>query len=127
MNRSLKKLSEFTFEDEIAKSFFYDSKGKTIEIGFEGYYKYGLYHNTPCKLIISNWTHAQSRIYESQHFQSLEANLGIVSLILSLEIEVETITLSANTVDNRYVEWYFEQSNFEVITNLQEMNPRANQ
>ena len=122
MNRIFLDQSEVTFDDEIAESFYYDSKRRIIEIGFGGCFHKGEYRASTCILRIATWKCGKSKLHESQKFQDLEANLGVVSLLLSFEVVGKSLMMLVNTVDNRYVEWHFESAGLEVILALNDVH-----
>lgn len=100
---------DYSFEDEVVTKFSYDTSVNRIEIQFEGYYEDENYVELPCSLIIENWQSAKSRIYGEKHYSSLEKYLGIFSMILSLESSSEKLELTVNTINNKYLELFFDQ------------------
>jgi hypothetical protein len=117
MNRVLLNQVEYCFDDEIAEYFHYDSKRKILEVGFGGLCYDGQYRSVPCCLRVTDWEIGKSRLHKGRTFQDLESNLGVVSLLLSLELIADSIVMIVNTVDNRYVEWHFEAACLEVVLN----------
>jgi hypothetical protein len=114
--------SEVAFDDEIAESFYYDSKAKVLEIGFERFIQNGEFHELACIIRVTNWKSAQSRRYENQKFQDLESSLGVVALLLSVELVGKILVILVNTTDNRHVEWHFESASLEVVIESKERN-----
>jgi len=51
---------------------------------------------------------AKSKLYGQDQFESLESNLRIFSMILSIELHRGILNISVNTVDNKY-------SNLELV------------
>lgn len=105
---------DYSFEDEVVTKFCYDSSSNQIKVQFEGYYADGNYIESPCSLIIENWKEAKSKLHGENRYDSLESNLGIFSLILSLESSLDKLELSINTVDDKYLELIFEQPKVRV-------------
>jgi len=100
---------EYSFDDEVANKFFYDMNNKKIEIHFEGYYDTFSNHyvDKPCIWIIENWSEAKSKLSSENSYSDLEQHLGIVSMILSAEINNTILELTVNTIDNRYIDLLF--------------------
>jgi hypothetical protein len=101
---------EYSFDDEYATKFCYDVENKKIEIHLTGYSD--LIKNEridkPCIWIIENWTKAKSKLSSESIYTDLENNLGIISMVLSLEINDTILELTVNTTDNRYVDLMFD-------------------
>jgi hypothetical protein len=114
MNRIILNRSEVSFDDEIAEYFYYDSKRQILEVGFGGLFHNGQYLAAACSLRISAWKSGKSRAHESPKFQNLESNLGVVSLLLSLDVFGDQLVMLVNTVDDRYVEWHFEEACLDI-------------
>ena len=114
---------DVSFDDEIAQSFYYDSGRKLLEIGFGGFIQSGMYQASACILRVAHWKRGQGKRTESQKFDDLESHLGVVSLLLSIELEGQNLVLLVNTVDNRYVEWHFESASLQVIREPQDVHP----
>lgn len=104
-----KKL-EYSFDDIIANKFCYDMDNNRIEIHFGGYYDAlgSQYIDKPCILIIENWADAKSKLSSESTYTLLEKHLGIISMILSLEMNDTTLELTVNTTDNRYIDLLFD-------------------
>ncbi len=104
-----KKL-KYSFDDEYVTKFCYDLENKKIEIHLTGYSD--LLRNeridNPCVWIIENWTEAKSKLSSESTYSDLEKNLGIISMVLSLEINDTILELTVNTTDNRYVDLLFD-------------------
>jgi hypothetical protein len=103
-----KKL-EYTFDDEVVNKFCYDMDKNKIEIHFGGYYDAlsGKYVDKPCIWTIENWKEAKSKLSSDSTYTVLEKNLGIISMVLSLEINDTILELTVNTTDNRYIDLLF--------------------
>jgi hypothetical protein len=101
---------KYSFDDEVANKFCYDMDKNKIEIYFGGYYDTlsGQYIDKPCIWIIENWTKAKSKLSSESIYTDLENNLGIISMVLSLEINDTILELTVNTTDNRYVDLMFD-------------------
>jgi hypothetical protein len=101
---------EYSFDDEYVTKFCYDIENDKIEIHFRAYYD--LVKNEriikPSKWIIENWTKAKSKLSSESVYTDLGNNLGIISMILSLEINDTILELTVNTIDNRYVDLMFD-------------------
>ena len=106
----LMQVSQCSFADEIVESFVYSSKDKIIELYFDSYYYGENYIEEPCKLIIKDWDRAVSKLHGDRAYDSLESNLGVVSMILSIVIEGENLEIVAHTLDDRYIELMFSNS-----------------
>lgn len=85
-------------------------KNKELEIHFEGYYDAltNKYKNNPCVWIIKNWTDAKSRLSSEESYTDFEQYLGIVSMVLSAEINKNKLELTVNTINNNYVDLWFD-------------------
>jgi hypothetical protein len=101
---------EYSFDDEVANKFCYDMDNKKIEIHFGGYYDAlsNQYVDKPCIWIIENWIDAKSKLSSEISYSDLEQHLGIVSMVLSAEINKTTLKLTVNTIDNRYIDLLFD-------------------
>ncbi|WP_303318939.1 hypothetical protein Q4Q34_05675 [Flavivirga abyssicola] len=97
----------YTFDDEIANKFSYDSKNKEIKVYFDNYYKNKVEFNSPCVLIIKKWNKAFSKLFGDEKFEPLEVYLGVFSIILNMEIRGDELKMSINTMDDRYLELLF--------------------
>jgi hypothetical protein len=106
----MKKKIEYSFDDEYVTKFCYDIDNKKIEIHLTGYSD--LLKNEkvdkPCVWIIENWTDAKSKLSSESSYNDLEQHLGIVSMVLSAEINKTTLELTVNTIDNRYIDLLFD-------------------
>ena len=100
----------YDFSDEVAESFLYDSKNELIEICFDSFFCNGKFVEKPCKLVIEKWVQAKSKLHDSNTYNSLESNLGVISLILYITRDEETILIVANTLDNRYIDLAFTRA-----------------
>jgi hypothetical protein len=106
----------YDFPDEIAESFFYDSKNKLIEVCFEACCCNGEFIEFPCKLVIENWIQAKSKLHSAIEYDSLESNLGVISLILSITNDGEDVLLMVSTLDDKYVNLVFTKPYIHVET-----------
>lgn len=101
---------EYSFDDEFVTKFCFDMENNKIEIHFRAYYD--LVKNeriiTPSIWTIENWTKAKSKLSSESIYTELENNLGIISMVLSLEINDTILELTVNTTDNRYVDLMFD-------------------
>ncbi len=106
----MEKKLEYSFDDEIANKFCYDMDNKKIEIHFGGYYDAlsSQYINKPCIWVIENWADAKSKLSSESSYNDLEQHLGIVSMVLSAEINKTSLELTVNTIDNRYIDLLFD-------------------
>lgn len=106
----MEKKLEYSFDDEVANKFCYDMDNNKIEIHFTGYSD--LLKNEridkPCIWIIENWTDAKSKLSSENAYTDLEKYLGIISMVLSSEINDTTLELTVNTTDNRYIDLLFD-------------------
>jgi len=114
MTREYLTLSEVGFDDEIAEYFYYNSKQRELEIGFGGVVHNGQHRAVGCSVKVTAWRSGKSRLHGSHQLHDLETNLGVVSLLLSIDAKDERIVMAVNTVDNRYVEWHFEAACLEI-------------
>lgn len=103
---------EYSFEDEVANRFCYDMLNKKIEIHFSGYYDAltNQYINKNCVFVIDNWTSAKSKLSSESFFHDLDSHIGVIGMILSMQRRKTTFELTVNTVDNRYIDLWFENS-----------------
>jgi hypothetical protein len=110
-----KKL-EYSFDDEVANKFCYDMDKNKIKIHFGGYYDAlsSQYIDKPCIWIIENWADAKSKLSSESTYTVLEKHLGIISMVLSSEINDTTLELTVNTTDNRYIDLLFDNPQLEL-------------
>lgn len=101
---------EYSFDDEVVNKFCYDINNKKIEIHFEGYYDTlsSQYVDKPCIWVIENWTDAKSKLNSESSYNGLEQHLGIVSMVLSIDVNKTSIEVTVNTIDNRYIDLLFD-------------------
>jgi len=106
----MEKKLEYSFDDEVANKFCYNMDNNKIEIHFGGYYDTlnSRYIDKPCIWIIENWTDAKSKLSSEVAYTDLENYLGIISMVLSSEINNTTLELTVNTTDNRYIDLLFD-------------------
>lgn len=104
----------YNFPDEIAESFLYDSKNQLIEVCFESYCFNGEFIEAPCKLVIENWIQAKSKLHSASKYDSLESNLGVISLILSITNDGGNVLLAVNTLNDKYVDLVFTRPSIHV-------------
>lgn len=101
---------EYSFDDEYTTKFCYDMDNQKMEIYFRAYYD--LIKNeriiNPCVWVIENWSNAKSKLSSESTYTDLEENLGIISMVLSSEINDTTLELTVNTIDNRYIDLLFD-------------------
>lgn len=109
-------LFEYSFPDEIAEYFLYDSKKNLIEIGFESYSRGGDVIETPCKLVVKDWSKANSKLHNTKVYEPLESRLGVISLILSITLDTNRVCIVANTIDDRYIDLLFTNPEIYVET-----------
>lgn len=109
-NFNMENKLEYSFDDEYAIKFCYDMDNNKVEIHFRAYYD--LVKNkrvkTPCIWTIENWTDAKSKLSSESAYTNLEKHLGIISMVLSSEINDTTLELTVNTTDNRYIDLLFD-------------------
>ena len=106
---------EYSFSDEIVVGFSYESMRKRISLTFEAYYKNNQYIETMCTLSICSWSNGKSKLYDQDRYSELEKNLGMPSLLLSVDQCDDWIALTINTVDDRYVVLCFSGAKCSVI------------
>ena len=104
----------YDFSDEVAESFLYDSKNERIEICFDSFCCNDEFVERPCKLVIDKWIQAKSKLHDTYTYDSLESNLGVISLILSITKKKDTIVIVANTLDNKYIDLAFTRAYIRV-------------
>ena len=100
---------DFSLDDEPAEAFFYDGTNRRIEVSFDNYYSLAenVYKSVPCRLKISNWSSAKSKLSNDTRYKSLDANMGIFSMILAIDVEGSTLKLFVNVLGERYVDLVF--------------------
>ncbi|MBN8684315.1 MAG: hypothetical protein J0L99_16830 [Chitinophagales bacterium] len=105
----MEKKLEYSFDDEVAKKFCYDIDNRKLEVHFSGYYdaSSSQYIEKPCIWVIENWSDAKSKLSSENTYIDLEKNLGIISMILSVEVIGNSLALTINTIDNRYIDLVF--------------------
>jgi hypothetical protein len=113
----MEKKLEYSFDDEVASSFCYDMDRKKIEIQFSGYFDLlsGKYVETPSMWVIENWSDAESKLSSESRYDSLEQHLGIVSMVLSAEMNRNSLAITVNTLDNRYVDLLFKNPQVRLV------------
>jgi len=113
MNKKL----EYSFDDEVVNKFCYYMDKNKIEIHFGGYYDTlsGQYIDKPCVWLIENWTEAKSKLSSENTYTDLEKNLGIISMVLSSEINDTILELTVNTTDNRYIDLFFDNPQLNLM------------
>ncbi|MEG3755748.1 hypothetical protein [Psychromonas arctica] len=105
---------EYSFADELAVGFSYDSEGKRISITFESYYKNNQYVEKKCTLTIESWTEGESKMHGQEKYGELESNLGIPSLLLGVDQSESMVVLTINTLDDRYLVLRFVGAHIKV-------------
>ena len=101
--------NRYSFDDEIAEKFCYDSANRCIQIYFSGYFDFivNKHIESKCKFVICDWQQAKSKIIDREGYSSLESNLGIISLIIDAEEDGDNLKLIVNTLDDKYIELFF--------------------
>ncbi|WEK34625.1 MAG: hypothetical protein P0Y53_19230 [Candidatus Pseudobacter hemicellulosilyticus] len=101
---------DYTFDDEVVSKFSYDSLNNRIEVYFSRYFdkKMNKFIETPCCWIIEKWEKAYGKLSSEEKFDDLEEQLGIFSLLLSVELRENILSITASTLDNRYIDLVFE-------------------
>jgi len=61
---------------------------------------------------------AKSKLYGQDQFESLESNLRIFSMILSIELHRGILNISVNTVDNKYSNLELENPDNRLETSI---------
>jgi len=61
---------------------------------------------------------AKSKLYGQDQFESLESNLRIFSMILSIELHRGILNISVSTVDNKYLNLEFENPDIRLETSI---------
>lgn len=106
----MKNKLEYSFDDEYATKFCCDIDNNKMEMHFRAYYD--LVKNEriikPCIWVIENWSDAKSKLSSERIYTDFEKHLGIISMILSAEINDNTLELTVNTIDNRYIDLLFD-------------------
>lgn len=112
----MKRKLGYSFDDEVAIKFCYDIDNKIIEIHFSGYFDTikNQHVDKPCVWIINDWKSAKSKLTSEISFSDLERHLGIISMILSAEMDGNVLEISANTTDNRYIDLLFDNSQLTI-------------
>ncbi len=103
------KIFKYSFDDEPVSKFSYDFINKRLEISFSGYYENQNLIEKPCIFIIENWQEARCKIGDEEKSYYLNNQLGIISIILHMKFEKDTLTILVNTIDNRYMELCFKE------------------
>ncbi len=106
----MRKKLEYNFDDEVASKFCYEMDKNKIAIHFEGYYCLleSQYIDKPCIWIIESFDYAKSKLSSESAYSDLEKHLGIISMVLSSELNDTTLELAVMTTDDRYVNLLFE-------------------
>ena len=105
---------EYSFADELVVGFSYDSAGKKISLTFESYSKNNQHVDKKCNLTIDSWVEGESKIHGQEKYGELESNLGIPSLLLSVDQYESVIVITINTLDDRYVVLRFVGAHIKV-------------
>ncbi len=100
---------KYSFDDEPVNRFSYDLINKKLEIYFSGYYENEILIEKPCIFVIKNWQVAKCKVGDEAINYSLNSKLGIISIILHMKFEGNTLIMLVNTLDNRYLELYFKE------------------
>lgn len=69
---------EYSFDDEPVIGYYYDLRGRRIEIHFEAYYDLqdnDRYIERPCRFVIENWKEGRSKIGDEPKFEEPELKL----------------------------------------------------
>lgn len=113
----MKNKLNYSFDDEVVSKFCYDMDNKKIEVHFTGYFDLAnnKYFDTPCIWVIENWKEAKSKMNSEALYDSLETNMGIFSMILSIETVDKNLKITVNTLDNRYIDLVFIEPNMTLI------------
>lgn len=103
---------EYSFDDEPVIGFYYDLRGRRIEVHFEGYYNLrdnDRYVDRHCTFVIENWKKGKSKVGDDQTMHDLEKHMGIFTMILYMKVVGNELELFVSTVDGRYVILTFEE------------------
>jgi hypothetical protein len=114
---AIEKKLTYSFDDEVAGKSCYDIDKKRIEINFIGYFdsSSNQYIDRPCVWIIENWAYAKSKLSSETAYNDLDRHLGIISMILSAEINKDNLELTANTIDGRYIDLIFNNAQLRLL------------
>lgn len=113
----MKNNLDYSFDDELITSFYYDLVDKEIKLGFEGYFdiKLNLFVEKKCFFTISNWLDAKSQINNNK-MSTLDKYLGIINMILYMKYnDTEELEMLINTLDNRYTTLFFLHPQINLI------------
>ena len=105
---------KYSFDDEPVNKFSYDLINKRLEIYFSGYYENDSLIEESCVFTIQNWQEAKCKVGDEEKNYSLNNQLGIISIILHMQFDGNTLTMLVNTLDNRYLELCFKEAELSV-------------
>lgn len=100
---------KYSFDDEPVRKFSYDLTNKKLEISFSGYYEGQDLLDKPCIFTIKNWKDSSCKVGDEEKHHPINSQLGIISMILHMKYQNDKLKILVNTLDNRYIELYFEQ------------------
>jgi hypothetical protein len=105
-----KKLT-FAFDDEPVGKFCYDMNNKKIEIHFTGHYdlQKGSFIEGACTFVIENWKTGKSKLSDDPKLYELNKHFGVFRIILSMQFNGDQLEILVNTVDDRYVLFFFSE------------------
>jgi len=106
-----------SFEDEVANKFCYDIDQKKIDVHFDGYNFKNESIQESCVLIIESWTTAKAKLNSEKKYIDLENHIGVISMIFDFELAEDKLHLTINTLDNRYLDIYFENPKVKCMVN----------
>lgn len=112
---------DYRFDDLYSYRFMFDSEKKQISISFDSYYTNDSdeLKENKCSLIIKEWTLAKGKLSQEKHFTQIEKYIGVVDMILSMKqknnIDKSILTMTVMLIDERYVDWYFENPKIEFV------------
>lgn len=111
------KTLTYSFDDEVSSKFCYDGDNKRIEVYFDGYYDISSsrYIDRPCVWVIEDWSDAKSKVSAEGAYTDLEKHLGIISMVLSSQINDATLEVTIITLDNRYIDLAFIDPRLNLI------------
>jgi len=105
----MNNIFNYSFDDEPVNKFSYDFVNKKLEICFSGYYENESLVEKSCAFIIQNWQEAECKVGDEEKLYPLNNQLGIISIILHMQYDGDTLIMLVNTLDNRYIELFFKE------------------